>query len=392
MLIVLLACQNIADHPEKIVFPEVIPATTYEDQVMPTGDVFGLHEALQNNFSLYTHIIAPNGRYVHLLSQSGVSQAQLIRARSILAFYLQDREGLFFGDKSEIFNAMADTVATLLLFDSQTTAEQLMEGTIEDLDIFSQDLYATESLLEGSSAWLENTQRDATFEKTFHLVYGAGIDQVLPALSEEIEAAAQQSLNSGVWTPQEDVLTEWQQQESIGKEYMVRVIDVYYGLWAHSQDAFYGEYQPNNRGSLMAQDLIGKEIAEQFFPPSLDYEVRLDEQFTGIFDAGTSEEYGYKSQYFEHIRLMGNLPCDVVGNGLDNRLQGNQQDNLINGGFGEDTVIMSGMKNEYEVQLTSEGILLFDMINDRDGTDHLVNIEWVQFSNDLDAIEDLQPN
>ena len=114
-----IACHSLGKHAESDIFPEDIHLYTYEDRIAPTTDINGLHVVLQENFRLYTHLVAPNEQYVHLLGQDAVSQAQLIRARSILEFYLTDREGLAYGNKQEVFNAMAENEATLLIFDTQ---------------------------------------------------------------------------------------------------------------------------------------------------------------------------------------------------------------------------------------------------------------------------------
>ena len=392
MLLVFMACHSLGKLSDKEIFPDDIHLYTYEDQIAPVQDINGLHPTLQDNFALYTQLTAPNGQYLHLLAQAGVQQKQLIRARSILEFYLTDRETLEYGDKTTVFNAMADNEATLLIFDTESTAEQLIEGELGDLDLFFQDLYATESLVEGSSLWLDGSQRDASFEEIFHLVHGAGIDVAWPALAEQIDVVAQQAFEAGIWTPEQEQLDEWAAEDSVGKEYIISVIDVYYGLWAHQETALYGEYQPSTRVALQEEDPQGIALIESLLPATLDYEVRIDDEFTGVFDSGTSEDWGFKSQYFEHLRLMGNASSDVYGNALDNHLQGNQADNFLRGEGGEDTAIMQGMRNEYEVQITDDGILLFDSIADRDGSDYLVGIEWIQFSDQRVSSQEIQPN
>jgi len=392
MIVLFLACQSLEKLTNEPIYPDDIHLYTYEDRVAPAQDINGLHSLLQEEFQLYTNLVAPNGEYIHLLGQENVSRAQLIRARSILGFYLQDREGLPYGDKTLLFNELANTEATLLMFDTESSAELLISGSLGELDLWFQDLYATESPVEGSPEWLENAHRDASFEEIFHLVHGAGIDVVFPEFSAEIEAAAQQALNAGVWSPEEADLEDWRDEDSIGKEYIISVIDVYYGLWAHQESALNGEYQPNTRSALQQIDPDGLSLVEQFLPPTLDYEVRIDERFTGVFNASTSADWGLKSQYFEHIRLQGTASADIYGNTLDNILQGNQADNFLRGEGGDDTVLMQGLRSDYEVQQTDDGILLFDSVSSRDGADYLVGIEWVQFSDQRVAGIDLLPN
>jgi hypothetical protein len=365
------------------IFPDDVHLYTYEERIAPTTDLYGLHPLLKDNFDLYTNLQASNGGFVHLLSQQGISQAQLIRTRSILQFYLQDRPELIDGIKTDVFNEMANQEATLLLCSDEMT------GVLNDLDglgLNYQSIYDSEILVEGSTTWLDNSHHDSSFAKIFTLVYEYGIIVSLPDMVEKIEIASQQAIENGIWSPPSMSDRERRIQ------YLTNLIEVYYGYWGHEESAFDGEYLPHNRDSLLGDDQLGGELIESFFSPHIDFEVRLDENFTGIFDLQTTEFWGNKTQYFIQVGLSGNQSADIYGNNLDNLLQGNQNDNLLRGGQGEDTVFVTGIRNEYEIQLTDSGFILFDEIPERDGADYLMEIEWVNFADQVVWHEDIQPN
>ena len=68
-----------------------------------------------------------------------------------------------------------------------------------------------------------------------------------------------------------------------------------------------------------------------------------------------------------------------TGNTANNQITGNGGDDTINGGDGNDTVIFSGRYADYTISGTST-ITVVDGTSDRDGTDTLTNVEFLQFS------------
>ena len=110
----------------------------------------------------------------------------------------------------------------------------------------------------------------------------------------------------------------------------------------------------------------------------LGYEALIDPNFKGTFSLTFNKElpYTHKSQYYVEATLTGKRDSNLLGNDADNTFKGNSGDNTIDGGKGNDTVIFQGKKEEYEV----DGDVVKDTIKNRDGTDTLISIESVQFS------------
>ncbi|MCB1754626.1 MAG: hypothetical protein KDJ38_03835 [Gammaproteobacteria bacterium] len=140
-------------------------------------------------FDKYTKVVAPNGKPIHIFATSGVSEAQTVRARQILSFILKDAEGTQYGsDKSAVANALGDAQATLVYFETEEQALKHRDA-VSKLGLGVQDLYAEESPVEGTQAYLNNEIRDAAYEEIFHMVHGYGIETALPAFHAEMVAA-----------------------------------------------------------------------------------------------------------------------------------------------------------------------------------------------------------
>jgi hypothetical protein len=64
---------------------------------------------ISDGFVKYTKISCPNGRSIHFVAQSNISEAQIIRARSIMEFYLKDVPSSQYGsNKSAVINTMGE--------------------------------------------------------------------------------------------------------------------------------------------------------------------------------------------------------------------------------------------------------------------------------------------
>ncbi len=379
-------------------FPSFVNINYELDGVLDLSGIHGVHPAISAVFDKYTNITAPNGKQIHLVGQDGVSNAKLIRARSILEFYLTDYTvGQFGSNKGLIANAMADTGAVLLYFNSEIDMEVAMAGELGELDIAGQDLYADESVVEGDYAYMNNTVRDASYEEIFHLVHGYGIDVVLPEYNDMIDRAMEIAYSHIIWTPDQETYDEWEAEGSLGKEYIISCIDVYYGLWAHQEGpSFYGEYAPNDRESLADLDIHGFNAVQAFLPPYFTYEVRLDEYYEGSFklsgDVSSFGDYIYKSQYIRDVVLTGSKDISVKGNDLPNVFRVNSGSNNIYGGtIGSseiDTVKFVGDIDQYDIQPIYSPdfrnlLQITDSIDDRCGTNMLEDIEIIMFGNTI---------
>jgi Ca2+-binding RTX toxin-like protein len=78
---------------------------------------------------------------------------------------------------------------------------------------------------------------------------------------------------------------------------------------------------------------------------------------------------------------VGTPAADVlVGNALANRLQGGGGDDRIDGGAGVDTAVFAGPRSAYVITHRSGAIQVADTLAGRDGTDSLVGVERLAFS------------
>lgn len=293
-----------------------------------------------------------------------------------------------------VANSMADRRAALVYFDTERAAMRAIRGSLGDMDLFFQDLYAEESVVEGSDAYLNNSVRDATLEEVFHLVQGAGIAPSLPAYQARIEEATAAAVENERWFTND----EWEREGSSSYEYIISVIDVFYGLWAHDPDrngeSFGGEYRYCSRDSAIARDALGVEVLREFLPDTLEFDTTVDASFEGTFHMSFDEKLPYtlKTRYLKNARLSGSHDASLIGNEHDNRLCGNGGDNKLEGlggddelegGSGQDTAVFRGPVSEYEIRRTPTVVRVSDLTLGRDGNDTMRNIERIQFRDSI---------
>ena len=357
--------------------------------VVPLPESLG--KTLNGLFSKYTKHIAPNGKPIHIFGQSGVSDLQVVRAREILKYHLTDAPGTQYGsDKTAIANRMADVRATLLYTDTEVKSFA-MRPILRDSKLRLQDLYATESPVEGCYEYIHNTgkpgerfTRDASYEEIMHLVHGKGIDDVLPAFSEEIANAEKRAVDAGIY----------RYGRPSPHEYIITGFDVYFGLWDHDPQgdgkSFGDEYDFNTKEAMKAGDRPLYDLVEKFWPKYLTYDAYIDPSFEGTFSTVLEKDtdYTYKSQYLVSIILTGEKDTHILGNDQDNQLTGNGGDNvftggggndIIKGGEGEDTAVFSGNSSEYKITKSNKKTIVTDTVAGRDGRDELSGIEVLKF-------------
>jgi Ca2+-binding RTX toxin-like protein len=92
-------------------------------------------------------------------------------------------------------------------------------------------------------------------------------------------------------------------------------------------------------------------------------------------------------EWLNNIIIEGNNNPWVIGNNLNNQITGNTGNNVIDGKDGVDTFVTQGNFDQ------STGILNLDgsvrLISDAGGSDLLVDIEHIQFDDQLKSIEDV---
>ena len=366
-----------------------IDTSTSPYGIVPLPEELG--KTLNGLFSKYTKHKAPNGKPIHIFAQSGVSDLQLVRAREILKYHLTDAPGTQYGfDKSAISNRMADVRATLIYTDTEIKSFAT-RPILRNSNLRIQDLYATESPVEGSYEYLNNKgkpgerfTRDASYEEIMHLVHDKGLEDILPEYHREIVEAEKAAVAADIY----------HYGRLAPHEYIITGFDIYFGLWDHNPQgdgkSFGEEYPFHTKEEMKAGDPALYDLVEKFWPKYLTYNAYIDPSFEGTFSIVRDENtaYTFKSQYLINIILTGKKNTNILGNDQDNRLTGNDGNNvitggrgndIISGGEGEDTAEFSGGYSEYEVTKGDNKTIVTDSVPGRDGKDVLTDIEILKF-------------
>ena len=344
----------------------------------------------QRAFDRYVQVIAPNGKPIHIFAQKQISDTQLRHVRDVMLHYLTDLPGSEFGtNKGSIANRMADNRAMMMICKGH-------DGQYREPRIFAQPLYADETIVEGSPAYINNefeNHRDATLEETLHCVhdFGIGVDfrgapkGALPDFQKQIRAATTFAMENNIWptktTDSEagDWIEELRQEGSLTQEYLASVIDSYYGLWGPFDEDFgmWGLYIAKTRPDIKSKDSKGFALMRKFFHPYLTYNAEIDSEFDGTFSMtfDSKKLYTHKSRYLLNARLTGKKNSNLTGNGQDNTLAGNTGDNTIDGLAGRDTVVFAKPESAYNVTKNDDGSITVV----GEGTDQLLNIEKIIF-------------
>lgn len=91
----------------------------------------------------------------------------------------------------------------------------------------------------------------------------------------------------GLWgLNAKESLMEWNQEPgALEAEYIICVIDTYYGLWNafDGSGALFNEYIAKSRDGLAEKDPKGFSVIESIFPTHITSMMRLDPDFKGEF-------------------------------------------------------------------------------------------------------------
>ena len=355
-------------------------------------------------FVKYTKVVAPNGKPIHVLAQDGWSDARVVKARKVLEHMLTGYPDSQYGsNKTLVANTMADNKATLVLFNTSDDLREAMNGPLGQVDLGMQDLRANECPIEGSDDYMNRVTRDASYEEVLHMVQDYGIIPALPEFEAEIEAANAALMERALWDP-------WGGPGPGGhsNEYFAVVYDNYLELWTvqptkyEGRDIGPGEIPEgtshfgvfraaNGRAALKVGDPAGFALMEKFFPPYLTYTPELPETFEGTFSIqhDAAKRYTTKSQHLKNVTLTGSSNANLLGNAWDNLLTGNRGDNqltgwrgndLLKGGAGNDTAVFAGARADYVINGDRGHATVRDTRINRDGTDILIDVEFLQFS------------
>ncbi|PID97499.1 MAG: hypothetical protein CSA82_03740 [Actinobacteria bacterium] len=340
-------------------------------------------------YSKYIDYIAPNGKPIRIVAQNEVTDEQVLYTYALLSFYLEQLG-------STVADQMANNNATLVV---PNGADR--DGKTPTAALFGQNLHQAEIANVGSAWYINNDykHRDAAFEEIFHMVhdYGIGTTQNPQANSDLAKKIAEAQRNalpkeesqwgkSGLWgLGSGDWLKELSKEGSLEQEYIVSVIDSYYGLWepyTEGQGGMWGMYVAKNRAEVKEKDPQGYSVLTSFLPEALTPLMRVDPSFEGTFSMKLDQALPYtaKSQYLTNVSLTGTRDSGLVGNASDNVLMGNAGKNAIDGGEGTDVVQLRGASSEYTVESTGNTTTVTDSVEGRDGTLVLTNVETLRFT------------
>jgi hypothetical protein len=183
-------------------------------------------------------------------------------------------------------------------------------------------------------------------------------------------------------------IAELEREDSLAQEYIASVIDSYYGLWGPwdaDDGGMWGVYIAKTREEMATLDSAGLALLEQFLPPYIPTEIRLDSALDQDFTLTFSESspYTHKSRYFLNVTLTGTHGIALTGNDQDNFLRGNVGDNALDGGDGEDTAIYCQNRAAYTLTQDGESTL----VEGEEGRDTLSHIEWLHFADGRVPVE-----
>ncbi|QUM76010.1 hypothetical protein HWV00_07110 [Moritella sp. 24] len=342
-------------------------------------------------FNRYIAVKTPNDGTIHIFSQSGVSVAQLLKARNTLQFFLTDTMAM---NKDVIADSMANRNAALFIFDDEDAMEEVANNDdITSDPIFDnmQVLYGTEIFVEGDRNYLaeSSNRRDATFEEVLHITQAQGIAPAMPKFQNIIAKETNLAIEGGVWNPTQNQLDDWEFEGdeitgyTTSHEYFATIVEAYYGMWEHKNTGMDG-YIANSRESQAEMDEKGLAIVHEFLPEYITTMMDIDASFAAgrTFHLSRDKDLPYtaKSQYLTSVRLTGTNDSNIVGNAQDNILMGNQGDNNIDGKAGRNTYKVNGLRADFDVEHHGDGYLIQDRVNARNGSDTLTNIQTIEFN------------
>lgn len=343
--------------------------------------------SLSNKFNRYTSIKAPNGGNIHIVAQDKLTNEQIIRCKNILTHYLANYPNSKYGaNKSAVANKIAENKAVLCLLNGQDDGSNPVAQKVN-----GQPLFQNEIQVEGG-VWYINQNyehRDAAFEEILHFVHdnGIGVDGpnsspgAAPEFQKEIRAAQKNALSNNLWgIGSQNWIKELTQENSLSQEYLASVIDSYYGLWGAWKDSathgMWGLYVGKTRDDIKKDDAKGFELMnKKFFHPYLTYNARIDPSFKGNFSLkyNSSLPYTHHSRYLKDITLLGENNINVTINELDN---------IIKGNTGINTIVFSGKFSDYIIT-KGESVIVKDKIENRDGTNTLIKVEKLKFTDQI---------
>jgi len=382
--------------------------TDYVDEYDIVRSTEGLKGAAKKYYSKYMDYAAPNGKPIRVLAMDKVTDEQLLYAYNMLSFYLKSNDKI---DKTAIANRMSETGATLILANGADRDGKIPMRAV----MFGQNLNQKEISNVGSKWYMDcdYKHRDASFEEIFHMVHDYGIGTTKnPGADMEISKIIADAMKNasptnkadfgkkGLWAlGYGEMVKKWENEGSLEQEYIVSVIDSYYGLWEPWDASYIPPFYPANLGNdvkggmwggyvaktreeVAQKDPVGKAALESFLPEYITQMMRIDSSFDGEFVMTRDKDKPYtaKSQYLQCVSLTGTNDSSISANTLDNILMVNSGTNTIDGKEGNDIVQFRGASSEYTVEKKNDVTVVTDSVQGRDGVNTLISIEVLRFT------------
>ena len=336
------------------------------------------NKSIVDNFTRYTKMSSSSDLPIHIIAQNEVKDEVILRIKDIFNHYFNNDSTLSkFGEYKLLVNdKIAENKGTIAIYNSQLEKEEISNKLV-DLDLNILALTSADIVFESSEDFKENNAIDHSYSKIAAFIMEFGIKDVVPSFFDELIQAADNAISNNYWFSV-DLAMVGADEETRGLLYLENIIEVYYDLWAHNETGLSNNetYRFNSRDALMWGDFKGYEIVSSFFPPYIDFNIKLnipnDTIFSLVYDK--SLPYTLKSQHFSAITIEGNNNIKIIGNSYNNFIQGNNGTNIY---------CMNGMFEEFNITNSNGIIFIEDSVPLRNGLDKLVNIDFVQFQDTI---------
>ena len=108
-------------------------------------------------FAKYTKIYAPNGKPIHIVVYSGISDKQIVYARKVLVNHLTNVAGSLYGsDKTPIANTLADNNAIMAFYINRASMQTDAVRNFERSGVKSQAQHTPPPIMEGTALYMKN--------------------------------------------------------------------------------------------------------------------------------------------------------------------------------------------------------------------------------------------
>ncbi|MGF1718551.1 hypothetical protein L4D20_00735 [Vibrio kyushuensis] len=296
--------------------------------------------------------------------------------------------------------------------------------------VHSQSLMFRELTVEGDCHYMSNfanycedlgkhADRDAGFEEILHLVQAQGIapNPKFKAFQDQFQQRALDLYNrhdagqDSVWQPTQSSWNDWLSDDidpelgpSYSHEYLAAAFEAYMGMWEHRSSGL-DSYQALTRRDMRNDDFEAAFWIENMFHDYLQYTAHIDSAgvetyyknrfaqggLTPTFHMSKSthppvEPYTFKSRWLVNAKIVGDVAMNLTANDQDNTIEGNSQNNVVDGKDGVDTYIVS----EDFSNCTILHQKYTDSVNcPSTGIDELMNFEKVKFNDQVISLTKL---